>query len=127
MPAVFTSILLIIHGFLVKKINVRGKKLIEQTLKVWEHPTIFLIAIVNLVSYWIDFFGIVSMFLTVLLLVTGAYFTRYLPAFLLIVSGMIFDLSVPGVVLLGPGWLIVFLTLYPSTIKLSNKNKTWQF
>ena len=108
MPAVFTSILLIIHGFLIKKINVRGKELIEQTLKVWEHPTIFLIAIVNLVSYWLDFFGIVSMFLIVLLLVTGAYFTRYLPAFLLIVSGMIFDLSVPGVVLFGAGWLIVF-------------------
>ncbi len=39
----------------------------------------YLIAIVNMIAYWLDFIGIVSWTLTVLLLLTGAYFTKYLP------------------------------------------------
>ena len=38
----------------------------------------FLIAIVNLLAYWFDFLGIWSWGISVVLLLLGAYFTKYL-------------------------------------------------
>ncbi|MBD7963926.1 hypothetical protein [Fictibacillus norfolkensis] len=38
----------------------------------------FLIAIVNLLAYWFDFLGIWSWGTSVVLLLLGAYFTKYL-------------------------------------------------
>jgi CHASE2 domain-containing sensor protein len=39
----------------------------------------YLIAVVNLFAFWFDFIGLISWGLTVVLLITGAYFTKYLP------------------------------------------------
>jgi CHASE2 domain-containing sensor protein len=39
----------------------------------------FLISVVNLLAYWFDFLGIISWGLTLLLVLAGAYFTKYLP------------------------------------------------
>ncbi|WP_237648591.1 hypothetical protein [Sediminibacillus terrae] len=39
----------------------------------------YLIAVTQLLAYWLDFLGIISWTITVLLLIIGAYFTKYLP------------------------------------------------
>ncbi|MYL50018.1 hypothetical protein GLV98_11015 [Halobacillus litoralis] len=39
----------------------------------------YAIAVLNLVAYWLDGLGIFSWGLTIVLLILGAYFTRYLP------------------------------------------------
>ncbi|WP_456272278.1 hypothetical protein [Bacillus sp. AK031] len=39
----------------------------------------YLIAITNLLAYWLDFIGIISWGITLLLVMAGAYFTKYLP------------------------------------------------
>lgn len=39
----------------------------------------YLIAITNLMAYWFHFLGLVSWTITIILLILGAYFTRYLP------------------------------------------------
>ena len=41
--------------------------------------TFFLIAITNILAYWFHFMGLVSWTITVILLILGAYFTRYMP------------------------------------------------
>ncbi|MGD6966177.1 hypothetical protein ACQCVP_07095 [Rossellomorea vietnamensis] len=40
----------------------------------------YLIAVVNLFAFWFGFIGLISWGLTVVLLITGAYFTKYLPS-----------------------------------------------
>jgi len=37
----------------------------------------YLIAITNLLAYWFDFLGLISWSITVILLILGAYFTKY--------------------------------------------------
>ncbi|RIW27663.1 hypothetical protein D3H55_22695 [Bacillus salacetis] len=39
----------------------------------------YLIAVVNLLAFWFDFIGLISWALTLILLIAGAYFTKYLP------------------------------------------------
>ncbi|MBT2571106.1 TIGR04104 family putative zinc finger protein [Planococcus sp. ISL-110] len=50
----------------------------------------------------------------------------FLPAFLIISSGRIFDLGVLGVILLAAILLIGTLSLYPFFMKLSSEDKTFQ-
>ena len=80
-PAILTLLMVIALGFSIKKIIAKRK---EASITGWKtlgtSICFFLIAIVNLLAYWVDFIGIISMSLTTLLLVVGAYFTRYLPA-----------------------------------------------
>ncbi|UFU00119.1 hypothetical protein KO561_03910 [Radiobacillus kanasensis] len=38
----------------------------------------YLVAVVNLLAYWLDFMGIISWVITVALLLLGAYFTKYM-------------------------------------------------
>lgn len=40
----------------------------------------YLIAVTNLVAYWFDSIGLISWTITVILLVLGAYFTKYMMA-----------------------------------------------
>lgn len=53
---------------------------------------------------------------------TGIF--SFLPAFLIILSSLIFDLEVLDVVLLAALLIIVFLGCYPFLIKLSSEDKT---
>lgn len=39
----------------------------------------YLIAVINLLAYWFDFMGILNWSITVILLIIGAYFTKYMP------------------------------------------------
>lgn len=38
----------------------------------------FLIAIINLLAYWFHFMGIINWTITMILLILGAYFTKYM-------------------------------------------------
>jgi len=38
----------------------------------------YLIAITNLLAYWFDFLGLINWSITVVLLIIGAYFTKYM-------------------------------------------------
>jgi hypothetical protein len=40
---------------------------------------LYLMAVINLLAYWFDFLGVVSWSITIILLFTGAYFTKYIP------------------------------------------------
>ena len=78
-PAILTLLVLVILGLSINKIIIKRKEAQITNLKSLGTSICFLlIAVVNLLSYWFDFLGIVSMALTILLLVIGAYFTRYL-------------------------------------------------
>lgn len=80
-PTIFTLLMLIAFGFSIKKIITKRK---EASITGWKSLgtslCFFLIAAINLLAYWFDFIGIISLSLTILLLIIGAYFTRYLPA-----------------------------------------------
>lgn len=39
----------------------------------------YLIAIINLLAYWFDFMGILNWSITVILLILGSFFTKYIP------------------------------------------------
>jgi CHASE2 domain-containing sensor protein len=39
----------------------------------------YLIAVANLLAVWFDFIGLISWAVTIMLLIAGAYFTKYLP------------------------------------------------
>lgn len=41
---------------------------------------LYLVAVVNILAYWLDFIGIVSWTISIVLLLFGAYFTKNLPA-----------------------------------------------
>lgn len=80
-PTIATLIVLFILLLLVKKISRKRKQAqITDPKSLGTSICFLLIAVVNLFAYWFNFIGIVSMSLTVLLLVIGAYFIRYLQA-----------------------------------------------
>lgn len=80
-PTIATLIVLFILLLLVKKISRKRKQAqITDPKSLGTSICFLLIAMVNLFAYWFNFIGIVSMSLTMLLLVIGAYFTRYLQA-----------------------------------------------
>ncbi|MCH4825401.1 TIGR04104 family putative zinc finger protein [Planococcus halocryophilus] len=49
---------------------------------------------------------------------------NFLPAFLIITVGMIFDISVPQVLMFAVVLVIIFLIIYPFTFNLSSDEKT---
>lgn len=78
-PTITTLIVLFILGLSINKIIVKSKAAQITNLKSLGTSICFLsIAVINLLAYWFDILGIFSMAMTVLLLVAGAYFTRYL-------------------------------------------------
>ena len=78
-PVVFTVLLIIIFGFSVNSIIKKRKKAhITGFKNLITSICFFLIGAVNLLAYWFDSMGIINWTLTVLLLVIGAYFTKYL-------------------------------------------------
>lgn len=40
----------------------------------------FFVSVTTLFAYWFDFIGLLSWFISVVLLILGAYFTKYMPA-----------------------------------------------
>ncbi|MBT2571105.1 hypothetical protein [Planococcus sp. ISL-110] len=80
-PTIATLLVLLILGLSINKIIVKTKKTpITDPKSLVTSICFLLIGVINLAGYWFGFLGIASMALTVALLITGAYFTRYLPA-----------------------------------------------
>ena len=56
-----------------KKASITGIKSILTSI------CLYLIAVTNLLAYWFDFMGLLNWSITVILLILGAYFTKYMP------------------------------------------------
>jgi len=80
MLPIILSILLIISLFIsiYFVVEKRRKAGITGVKSALTSICFFLIAITNLLAYWLDFMGIINWTITVLLLILGAYFTRYM-------------------------------------------------
>ncbi|MBD8014478.1 MULTISPECIES: TIGR04104 family putative zinc finger protein [Planococcus] len=51
-------------------------------------------------------------------------FFSFLPTFIIIMIGMVFDINVWQVLLSAAGLLLVFLAIYPFTMKLASEDKS---
>ncbi|WP_194841371.1 hypothetical protein [Salinibacillus xinjiangensis] len=80
LPIILTIILLIALMFsissLMKKRNKAGITGVKSALTA---ISFYLIGITNLLAYWFHFIGIINWSITVILLILGAYFTKYMP------------------------------------------------
>ncbi|AIF42846.1 hypothetical protein [Virgibacillus sp. SK37] len=80
MPIILSVILvialLISFNYLIHK---RKKNGITGWKTLLTPISFYLIAITNLLAYWFNFMGIVNWTLTVIFLMLGAYFTKYMP------------------------------------------------
>ncbi len=81
MLPIFLTILTVIALVFSISMNVKKRRKAGVTgMKAALTPICFyLIAVTQLLAYWLDFLGIISWTITVLLLIIGAYFTKYLP------------------------------------------------
>ncbi len=76
---VFTILIIIVLAIAINKIITEKKKSATQNLKGLVTSICFLlISVINLAGYWLGVLGIITMTLTVVLLITGAYFVRYM-------------------------------------------------
>lgn len=79
-PIMLTIILfiaLIFSIFVV--INKRKKAGVTGLRTALTSICLYLIAVTNLLAYWFDFLGLLSWSITIILLILGAYFTKYTP------------------------------------------------
>lgn len=81
MGSIILSVILVIALILsiIIVINKRKKAGITSMKSLLTSICLYLIAIVNLLVYWFNFLGLVSWSLTIVLLIVGAYFTKYIP------------------------------------------------
>ncbi|WP_306009217.1 MULTISPECIES: hypothetical protein [Bacillus] len=78
-PILLTIILVISLPFSISILRKKRKKAGVTGLKsALTSICFFLIAIVNLISYWMGWLGIFNWLMTLILLLAGAYFTKYL-------------------------------------------------
>ncbi|WP_085506573.1 hypothetical protein [Thalassobacillus devorans] len=68
--ALMVSIIIVIKKR--KRLGITGVKSMLTSI------TFFMIAIINGLAYWFDFLGIASWLITIVLLMLGAYFTKFL-------------------------------------------------
>ncbi|WP_053220079.1 hypothetical protein [Virgibacillus senegalensis] len=82
MLPVSLSILTVIVVVYTITLNIKKRKKAGVTgFKTALTPICFyLIAVTQLLAYWFGFLGIISWTITILFLMAGAYFTKYLPA-----------------------------------------------
>ncbi len=81
MPAILSAVLIIAIIFSITVV-IRKRREAEVTgiKSALTSICLYLLAITNLLAYWLNFLGIVSWSISVILLIFGAYFTKYLPA-----------------------------------------------
>ncbi|MFS0637325.1 hypothetical protein AB1K84_15605 [Mesobacillus foraminis] len=79
-PIIVTIILVLSLGFSISFVIRKRKKAGITGFKSALTPICFyLIAVVNILAYWFNFLGLVNWGMTVVLLILGAYFTRFMP------------------------------------------------
>ena len=75
-PIVFTLLAVLALGITLNKIvKINADPKSKVTVICF-----LLISIINIAGYWIENLGVLTMALTAALLITGAYFTRYMQA-----------------------------------------------
>lgn len=77
---ILSIILLLVLIFSVNLVIKKRKEAGVTGLKSALTPICFLlIGAINLLAYWFDFLGLLNWSITVILLILGAYFTKYMP------------------------------------------------
>lgn len=80
MPLILSAILMIAMVFSISIVITKRKKAGVTGLKsALTSICLYLIAITNLLAYWFNFLGLISWSITMVLLILGAYFTKYIP------------------------------------------------
>ena len=81
MMAIILSIVLVITLIVSISIVIEKRKRagITSIKSLLASICLYLIAIVNLLAYWFNFLGIISRAMTIILLILGSYFTKYIP------------------------------------------------
>lgn len=77
LSVILVIVLILSIIIVIKKRNKYGIKGIKSLLS---SICLYVIAIINLFAYWFNFLGLLSWSLTIILLLLGAYFTKYIPA-----------------------------------------------
>lgn len=81
LPMILSIILVIALIFSISVVIVKRKKAGTVGIKSALTPICFyLIAITNLLAYWFDFMGFINWSIIVILLILGAFFTKYMPS-----------------------------------------------
>lgn len=79
-PIILSVITIIVFMFSITLVIKKRKKEGITGIKSALTPICFyLICIINLLAYWFNFVGLLNWCITLLLLILGAYFTKYLP------------------------------------------------
>ncbi|MEK3988475.1 MULTISPECIES: hypothetical protein [Robertmurraya] len=79
-PIILSIILIIALVFSISVVVKKRKKAgITGIKSALTSICFFLIAITNLLAYWFNFMGLLNWSITVVLLILGAYFTKYMP------------------------------------------------
>jgi hypothetical protein len=80
LPISLSIILILALIFSITLVVQKRKKAGITGIKTALTPICFyLIGITNLLAYWFDFMGLLNWSITVILLILGAYFTKYMP------------------------------------------------
>lgn len=80
LPIILSIILILALIFSITLVVQKRKKAGITGIKTALTPICFyLIGITNLLAYWFDFMGLLNWSITVILLILGAYFTKYMP------------------------------------------------
>ncbi|QDP39414.1 hypothetical protein [Radiobacillus deserti] len=79
LPIVLSILLVIAMGISIAVLIQRRKKAgITGVKTALSSICLYLMAVVNLCAYWLDFMGIISWTLSIVLLFLAAYFTKFL-------------------------------------------------
>jgi len=79
-PGILSVILIIALVFSISVVIIKRKRTGITGLKsALTSICLYLMAVTNLLAYWFNFLGLLSWSITIILLIFGAYFTKYIP------------------------------------------------
>lgn len=79
-PVILSIILIVSLIFSISVVIKKRKKAGVTGIKsALSSICLYLLAVTNLFAYWFNFLGLLSWSITIILLILGAYFTKYIP------------------------------------------------
>jgi hypothetical protein len=79
-PVILTILLIIALIFSISVVIAKRKKAGITGIKTaLSSICLYLMAVINMLAYWFNFWGVISWSITIILLIMGAYFTKYIP------------------------------------------------
>src|SRR5699024_7171285 len=77
---ILSIILIVLYIFSISVVIKKRKKAGVTGIKsALSSICLYLLAVTNLFAYWFNFLGLLSWSITIILLILGAYFTKYIP------------------------------------------------